>query len=264
MSEIYNPEKPSSKAIHFFNQGKTLILGGFYDGNVYLIPLEKKYSPVHSIPFIDQNPVTVIAFDQNEEFCFFGNDIGNIRVMIMDKDPNKWKYGRLITDQLSAISHIHCNSELNLWVSASIDGYINLYTLPSSKLLRCIKVPTSYCDYVFLSSSPLPIIIAITEEEKEGKQFSEIFVYSINGKKLNNDKESTILTCPIIIKDLNSNEYLTYILNETIIIRSLPSLAKVHIINNSSNIYSIFPSEDFKLLYGINKTGDKIYVIRDQ
>ena len=113
---------------------------------------------------------------------------------------------------------------------------------------------------MFLSSSPLPSIIAITEENKK----SDIFVYSINGKCIANQAEPSILTCPIIIKDLNSNEYLAYIMNESIIIRSIPTLIRQSSIDNIGDIYSIFPSEDMKLLYGINKAGDQLYVIRDK
>ena len=57
---------------------------------------------------------------------------------------------------------------MNLWVFASIDGYINLY----------IKVDTAHYDYVFLSASPLPSFVIIRRDNK----ISEIFVYSINGK----------------------------------------------------------------------------------
>ena len=260
MSEFYNLKKPNSKAIQFSHKGKNLILGGFYDGKVIIYPIDQKYSVLHAVPFNDKMPIVSIAVDQEDEFAFFGNTIGNIRIIKLDKDPGQWTFYEMITDHLSSISYIHCNSELNLWVSASIDGYINLYTLPLSKLLRCLKVPTSNCDYVFLSSSPLPSIIAISEDNKT----SEIFVYSINGNLLIRQKEPSIVTCPIIMKDLNSNEYLAYIMNESIIIRSIPTLIRQTSIDDISNIYSIFPSEDMKILYGIDKFGKQIYVIRDE
>ena len=125
--------------------------------------------------------------------------------------------------------------------------------------MRCIKIQSSRCNYVFLSSSPLPSIIAIAEKSVS----SEIFVYSINGKLITNQEEPSIITCPIIIKDLNSNEYLAYIINESIIIRSIPTLIRQSAIDNISDIYSIFPSEDMKLLYGVNKSGEILSVIKD-
>ncbi len=259
MSEFYNPKSPNSKVIQFCHKGKTLILGGFFDGKVCIVSLEQKNLYKNEIPFVDKKPVIAIAVDQNDEFCFLGNCIGNIRVMKIDNNPKKWESCQIIADHLSAISDINCNSELNLWVSASVDGYINLYTLPLCKLLRCIKIQSSRCNYVFLSSSPLPSIIAIAEKSVS----SEIFVYSINGKLITNQEEPSIITCPIIIKDLNSNEYLAYIINESIIIRSIPTLIRQSAIDNISDIYSIFPSEDMKLLYGVNKSGEILSVIKD-
>ena len=260
MCDFYNPKKPNSKAIQFTHKGKTLILGGFYDGKVLIVPLDQKYAPIQAVPFTDKLPILAVAVDQEDEFAFFGNAIGNIRIMKIDKDPGQWKFYQILIDHLSAISYIDCSSELNLWVSASIDGYINLYTLPLSKLLRSIKVPTSYCDYVFLSGSPLPSIIVIGEENK----VSEIFVYSINGKLLIRQKEESIITSPIIIRDLNSYEYLAYILNETIIIRSIPTLFRQVSTDEISDIYAIFPSEDLKIMYGTNKLGNQIHIIKDQ
>ncbi len=113
---------------------------------------------------------------------------------------------------------------------------------------------------MFLSGSPLPSIIVIGEENK----ISEIFVYSINGKLLIRQKEESIITSPIIIRDLNSNEYLAYILNETIIIRSIPTLFRQANTDEIPEIYAIFPSEDMKIMYATNKSGSQIHVIKDK
>ena len=260
MSDFYNPKKPNSKAVQFCHKGKTLILGGFYDGKALIIPLEQKVHPTQLISFNDKSPILAISVSQDDELAFLGNNMGNIRIMKIDKEPNKWDFDKIITDHLSAISHIDCNSELNLWVSASVDGYINLYTLPLSKLLRSIKIPSSNCDYVYLSSSPLPSIVCISEESK----VSEIFVYSINGNLLIRQKEESIITSPIIIKDLNSNEYLAYIMNESITIRSLPNLFRQTSIDDIPEIFAICPSEDMKMMYSTNRYGSQIYVIRDE
>jgi len=261
MSEFYNPKKPNSKVFQFCHKGKTAIFGGFYDGKILIKSTspEQKDNFKIEIPFIDKSPVIALAVDQEDEFAFFGNEIGNIRIMKLNKDIKESKLDLIITDHLSAISHINCSSELNLWVSASIDGYINLYTLPLSKLLRCLKVDTSYCDYVFLSASPLPCIVVIGEDNKK----SEIFVYSINGNFLLKEKEEDIIKNPIIIKDLNSNEYLVYIVKEKVIIREIPSLIIRTRLKDVQDIYSIYPSEDLKILYTINKEGTKIGIIKN-
>ena len=71
-----------------------------------------------------------------------------------------------------------------------------------------------------------------------------------------------MLTCPIIIRDLNSNEYLAYIINESVIIRSIPTLIRQTNIDDIPDIYAIFPSEDMKIMYGTSKTG-QILVIKN-
>ena len=177
----------------------------------------------------------------------------------MDKIPSNFKFYQAITHQMSSISYIECNNVLNLWASASIDGYINLYTLPLSKLIRMIKVPTNNLQYIFLCESPLPIIIAITEESNN----SEIFVYSINGKLLFRHKEEHIINSPVIIKDINTNNHFMYILKNNLVIRSLPNLNKEVFVEGIGNIYSICSSEDIKMIFGINKSGNEIYVIKD-
>ena len=260
MSEFFNPGKYNGKAVQFCQKGKLLIIGGFYDGKVEIIPVDDIAKGIQIIPFKDKLPVLSVGVNRDEDFLFFGNSIGNIRLLKLEKDLSKTKLGQLITDHISAISHIDCNSELNLWASASIDGYINIYTYPLSKLIRCIKVPTNKCDFVFLSSSPLPSVVVITED----KNISEIFVYSINGKLLLRQKEQESFSCPIIIKDLNKNNYLAYIMNDTVIIRSIPTLIRQVCVDGLKDIYAIYPNEDMKILYGINKTGTEIYVIKDE
>ena len=260
MSQYYYPKRANNKIIQFCQKGKLIILGGFYDGKVQLIPLESKYEPVMLSPFKDKLPILSIAVDKEEEFAFFGNSIGNVCINKIDKDPSKFKFYQTITHQMSPISHIDCNNVLNLWASGSIDGYINIYTLPLSKLIRIIKVPTNNLENVFLSESPLPSIIAITVENN----ISEIFVYSLNGKLLLRQKEEDLINCPLMIRDMNTNNYLAYIIQDNVVIRSLPNLIREVCIDGVNNIYSICPSEDMKSLYGLNKTGSEVYVIKEE
>jgi hypothetical protein len=263
MRDYYNPKISNNKTFKFLQKGKVLIMGGFYDGKVEIISVDQK-AAFNLLPFSDKLPIVSICADKNEEFAFFGNSIGNVRVLKLEKEYKNFKYLNTITDHLSEISHIDCNIELNLWASASIDGYINLYTFPLSKLIRSIKIPTTKCDYIFLSASPLPSIVVITEEKIKEKIISEIFVYSINGKFLLRQKEPDLLSCPRIITDLNNNDYLAYILSETIITRSIPTLIRQTCTDPIPNLYAFYQSEDMKYLYATNKSGNEIFVIKDK
>ena len=259
------------KVICFDNHGKDLIIGGFYDGKILLTNISQKSKNegieiIEMIPFKDEKPILSIEIDKEEKFLFIGNSIGNVLVYNkIDSDNNNkiennnWKQYRLLTDQKSKISHINCNNELNLWASISSDGYICLYTLPLCNLIRCIKLPSKLYSYVFLSDSPLPCVIAISDEDN-----SEIFVYSINGKLIYKKQEYNRILSPLIIKDLNANDYLAYIGNYNIIIMSIPDLNVEVTIGNLEGINSICISEDKKTLIAMDKNGDQNFVIKEE
>ncbi len=171
---------------------------------------------------------------------------------------NNWKKYCLLTDQNSSISSISCNNELNLWASITNDGYICLYTLPLCNLIRVIKAQSKLYSYIFLSDSPLPCIIAISDDDN-----SEISVYSINGKLIFKKQEYNRVSSPIIIKDLNSNDHLIFIGNNNITIMSLPDLNIETNFENLIGINSICISEDNKTLYAINKSRNETYIIKE-
>ena len=259
MGEYYTNDF-NKKAIQFCNKGKILVIGGFYDGKIVIFSLEDK-KQVELIPFNDDCPILSLHISQDDDYLLLGNSMGNVAIYKIEPEIDKWKQIKIIPDQKSAISHIYCNSDLNMWVSTSIDGYINLYTLPLCKLARTIKISSQNCSYSFLSSSPLPSIVIINDEAN-----SEIIVYSINGKLIYKHQLYFKLSNPIIIKDLNSNENLAYIGKDAITILSLPKLETLININITPKmgITTIFTSEDKKSLYCINKTGNGVYLIRDE
>ena len=258
MSEFYSNDSINNKTISFFQHGKIIIMGGFYDGKVLLTSVEGKRSPIIITPFKDESPILAITCDKEDDFIFMGSAVGNVGVFKNFEGNLKSKY--LLSDQSSPISHIHCSDELNLLSTASINGNICLYTLPLCKLVRCLKVPTDNCSYVFLSDSPLPSIIVITDDESN----SIIYSYSINGKFYNKKEEYFKISNPILIKDLDSNDYLVCIGNDNIYIISLPDLV-VHVtIEKVYGVHSICFSEDNKILYALNKKGTEVTVIKEE
>jgi len=259
MKEFYSNSSSSNKVFQFYNKGKILIMGGFYDGKIVISYVEEKDKWYELIPFNDDFPILSLFIDKDEEYLFLGNSIGNIAVYRIDPDFGKWKPTKYLIDQKSAISHLHCNSDLDLWVSTSIDGYINLYTLPLCKQARTIKIGKK-CSYSFLTSSPLPCIVVICDETDN----TEIIVYSLNGKLITNKELYFKLSCPILIKNLNGIEYLAYIGKEGISIHYLPTLELLFNKDIGQNIHTIFTSKDNKCLYCINRNGNEIYLIREE
>ena len=262
MVDYFMNSSQINKSIVYLRKYKILIIGGYYDGKINLYFLEDRTLVYELIPFEIEYPITAISTGADEEYLLLGNSIGNVAVYKIYSDYKKWKMIKTVSDQKSPISHIHCNSDLNLWLSTTIDGYINLYTLPLCKLARTIKISTKKCSCAFLSSSPLPSIIVINDESSN----SEISVYSLNGKFITKQELYFKLSNPIIIKDLNTNEYLAYIGKDSISILCLPNLEMIANIEIKENmgINNIFLSQDKLSLYCVNKSGNKVYVIRDE
>ena len=259
-------EKYRNKFLKFCNFGEILVKGGFYDGRIEIIYIEDKIEKKRKdlYPFSEEEPILSISISTDETFMIVGNAIGNIAIYNVELENEKWKLYKRIYNQMSPISDIDINTDLNLFASCSIDGYINLYTLPLCKLIRSIKVPLSddkdsKCNYIFLSESSLPSIIVVIED----KNNCEIYSYSINGKLLNNIKEDKSMDCLSKIKDLNSIEYLVYYSNSQIFIRNLPSLSPQIIVNNVFNVKSVCVNEDLSEIFTFSEDGTQIQTIKD-
>ena len=205
--------------------------------------------------------IIALAADNNDEYILLGNTIGNIVVYKIDRDVHKWKHVKYIRDQRREISHLNVNGDLNLWVSASVDGFVNLYTLPLCKLVRTIKLDTQKCSYSIISSSPLASIVIINEKDK----MSELNVYSINGKFITKQQLFTRIINPAILRDASTNEYLAYIGDENITIHCLPTLEILSTVTllPKMGLTFIFPSDDNYFLYCVTKNGMKLYGIEN-
>jgi hypothetical protein len=260
-------DKINDKIIRFCNSCTTMVVGGFYDGKIVIIEFEEKdkveKKREQEYPFNEEEPILCISIDKEETFMIAGNTLGNIAIYKIDFENFKWELYKIIYHQMGPISDININDELYLFSTCSIDGFINLYTMPDCKLIRSIKVPTGenndgQCNYVFLSESSLPSIIAITENEKN----CAIYSYSINSKLLNRATVDKSLTSPIKIRDMNSFEYLAYYINSEINIINLPSLSLCITVKNISNVKCLCVNEDLTAIFAISEDGTQIQAIK--
>jgi len=265
ISDFYSNSYINNKVFEICNKGKVIIMGGFYDEKIKInflgndsFSIEGK--PLELIPFGEDSVIFSIAVDKDEEYLLLGNNKGNVALYKMNLEEKKINKLLIVSNQKSPISHIHCNSVLNLWVSSSIDGYINLYTLPLCKLVRTIKVETKKCSYAFLISSPLPSIVVLCDEGGN----TDLYVYSINGKIISKKQEYFQINKPIIIRDANFNEYIAYLGKESVYIYSLPNLELILNINEINNANVMCTNEEMTMLYVLNKTGSEVTLIRDE
>ena len=104
--------------------------------------------------------------------------------IILDKINNKYyDLLRILNDHTSEIKYIDYNPRLNLLVDYALDGFINLYTMPTLKLILSIQLKdfgikeAIDINYVVLISNPFPMICCLTSYN--------IIIFDINGKLMN-------------------------------------------------------------------------------
>jgi hypothetical protein len=240
----------------FINGGKVLILGGFSDGKVVSISLDNNSNVYEIKHLVDNSACTVIEVDKEEEYLLCGNAIGNI-YMYKIESATQFTLVKEMFDFDNAVNAINISNELNLWCACSQEGFVHIYTMPCCKLIRSIKLPTNAnVKFVLMVVSPLTCVVIICKEV--------LFVYNVNGYLVSQEKLDKTIESPVIIKDLFWNEYLCYILEEVVYIRSLPCLEVVTTVNVKHNITYLCVSDDALMLYGVSKNGNEIVVIKDQ
>jgi hypothetical protein len=147
-----------------------------------------------------------------------------------NKNEKKYKEIKKITDHYKQIKYIDYNTRLNLFLSYSLDGFINIYVFPKCKLVRVIKVcnitdSEEILQKVVLISNPFPMIFCYDKKN--------MYLITLNGdliKKAKIEYENFEIY-PIIDKNCG-------IVNDEILIENLdvkknnkeeiflPSLAK--------------------------------------
>jgi hypothetical protein len=250
------PYIQDNKNIKIIRDGKIIIVGGYYDGKILVVQNDSENISYPIYPFREESSiVTAINTDLEEKILFIGNNIGNISVFYINTIITEWKEAYFINDQLSPISSIETNYQLNVWASSTIDGFINIYTLPKSKLTKSFKIESNNLyNNIFICDSPLPSILFICQED--------VFLYSINGNKIYYQKEYSKIINPIIIKDFIKNDFLAYIINrKEIYIRNVSDFTLISRIEIDCEILYLFPNDNCRVLYATNQNGAEINAV---
>ena len=128
--------------------------------------------------FIYQKTKTKLVKTNHENK--YDNEI-SIDKKIFDKISDEYTLLETLNDHTNEIKYIDYNPRLNLLVDYALDGYINLYTMPTLKLILSIQTKdfdiNEIINYVVLLSNPFPMICCIT--------YTKLFVFDINGKLIN-------------------------------------------------------------------------------
>ena len=90
---------------------------------------------------------------KNTNVSFQGFYFGEVKIIIDGTEKKE----KILTDHYGKIKYIDFNKRLNIFISYSLDGFMNIYTFPSCKLVRVIKVNTfsnKELEMVVLASNP--------------------------------------------------------------------------------------------------------------
>ena len=93
--------------------------------------------------YIDsQNPIVQLKVDKEEKYGFAGSKLGI--VYIFQINDIVWSLYKSLCDHTDEITSIFVSNTLNIFATSSIDGFVNLYTFPKSKLFRTIKLSNTF------------------------------------------------------------------------------------------------------------------------
>ena len=261
IKEKINKNIESKLIIKTIFQNKYFIIGGFFDGDLYIIKtpnkiskkeesikgIEKPYnlSQEKIIKKFDKSLITSLEIDKNEKYLIYGTLNGSIVIYYLNhtlfkENKNFIEFKKIFkSHNNSSISSIYINSDLNIFADCSIDGYINIYTLSSYNNFRIINsIHTSnnfIPNFIFLSAQPLPCVVLYSNDLCKFK------CYSINGNELSTTESDNNLMSnkfneyyveneqnmisPIIYTDAQFNDYLIYIFKKKyVLIREFPSM----------------------------------------
>ena len=162
--------------LYNFYEGDILIYNLKSISNEFILPINirnniSKNNIISS--FLDNSEITSTSFDK---FFLFGTKLGSILIYKNGKD----RIDKIIHNNIKEILSLEQNYVLNIFISSSKDGYINIYTLPNIHFVNSIFLPYFYANKILISFSPIPSFIIYNEKNKSFKSFS------INGRDLLN------------------------------------------------------------------------------
>ena len=256
--------KTKTHCITFNKKNNTFFLGGQNEHSISILEIfNLENNPNCKIKTINKinnlsSIFTALEFAENSEKKFFliaGDQEGNITIFEI-KNNNELYTINYINSHSEEIISIKFDLELNIFISAGKDKYINIYNFNDMSLLNKFYLDI-YIEHLFLLNEIFPSIIIYSEE-------NEIFQsFSINGYLLSEYKESYINN-PIIYKDEENSYNLLYICEK----RAIKSIKvpffkeeeiKLYDFNIDLGIFDI--SFDNLSIYATGINGDKMQIL---
>ena len=228
---IVNIQSEISKSIICNYKNNFILFTGFLNGKIYLYKIKKEtLKDLNQIKMQNKDNSRITCFNNYYEefdtsYLFFGTEKGSILIYKNEFSQKAIEYYNIINYHTKEIISINSNTNLNILIDSSYDGYINLYLIPSFTIIRSIFFnPNLFIiEKVFLSSNPLPCFLLFTNEK-------EFKCFGINGKEIYSEFIEEDFINPQILTGENFIDYLIYEGNKnnsSIFIRQFPYLGLV-------------------------------------
>ena len=247
-SKIY----PKIKPYFLYSNARFLIEGGFLCGEMVISDFKENKGYIFYNPN-DYSVVIDINLNKDENFGIVANEIGIIYIYKVNNQM--WENRYFLNSHTDKIKHISINEELNSFASCAFDDYINIYSMPSCKIIHSfiIKKP----EFVFLSGRPLASCIIYSNEYKK------FFVYSVNGNLIKEESCEYLPESPFLYKDKYFRDYLIYGCKGTVFIKTLPYMEIYNTIKFGDNELSLKLSKNIEgeKMYVYDKNKEILYII---
>ena len=258
-----------------YKNDKYIIKAGFWDNRIEInsFPTQPKEEPISNILYIlHGGPVMTLQMSEDEKYLLCGTKFGYIYCFAV-KDYNL-EIRSTLNMHSDEITSIAINNTLNMFATASMDGYVNIHILPSFVLVNSIQLSQKvseidisedeflYANNVFLSSCPLACVVIFMSSKKLFR------IFSINGgyiSEVGESEDTTKLNDPTIFKNLDFQEFLIYGTDDGYIkIRSFPDMNLIEMIKpfEGQEIKTLAISPDKRYCFAWSHS-NKIVMIKD-
>ena len=171
---------------------------GYFDGRISVWfndgTITKSYTYITDMNY----QIIVLKIDKEEKYVFAGSSNGS--VFIYKINEIYWNIHKILFDHSKPITSLSISNTLNAFASSSMDGFVNIYTLPDAKILRSISKNKTPIDNVFLSAFPLPCCVIQSN--------NILTTYGINGNVILAEVEENDILCPKVFTDRNHIDYI--------------------------------------------------------
>ncbi|CAG9328520.1 unnamed protein product [Blepharisma stoltei] len=188
-------------SIEIIQQGKNVIIGGFWDGR---LTIQKHHTKESNHKWVHYSTITCTDVDIDERVVVTGGKDGDVVVWQIDNDNLHHLWHFFNHDE--QVTFVTICQELHTFASCSLDGTCNIYSLTKGRLLRVINIANNIPISIvkFSTSAPAKVILFSSEENM-------FYSYAVNGAQLHrNNERCKFVNSPMIVKDMNFRDFLIY------------------------------------------------------